>query len=119
MKYGTVNKHWIVSLDGNNYKLHAEHYIFTAATKYFLNDKLVGQVEGGLFSGQRLLEEKTFMIGQHQGVFKYVSMLPQGHFELRIDDEKIEGVEEDNLGTPPGLIAILIVACLLVAWLTS
>jgi hypothetical protein len=119
MKYGEMQKTWIVNLDGSEHVLHMELNMFRNESKYFLNKKLIKVVRGqgiGIVKNKYTLA--TFNIEQHKGFFQFRPMGRVHYYELFIDGKKIEGVENSNLSTPPWAIALLVIACVAVYWLS-
>ena len=119
LSYGEMEKRWSMMLDGGRHSMRIEYKILTGETKYYVDEKLIKHLKGGLLSGKELQEKVNFTIGTHQGEFKITNMRPVVLVEMRVDGALIEGEEQSNLRTPARMLFLLVVAALVVVWFSG
>lgn len=118
MAYGETTKTWTVLLDGQEHELRLEHHYWTGDKRFYLDDRLIHHIPGGLRASASFADDVPFTLGAHQGRFRYRAIGPMTFYDLVIDGQTIVGDERAGLRLPPWLVAALVAGLFGLAWLS-
>lgn len=120
MNYGMTIKKWATELDGIEHNFRFEHQFWTGRKEYYVDDKLLRKVRGGLFASGSFGDKAHFTLDSHTGLFEYSAKVPLQNAlmpgsvflehngiiskcGLSIDGKSIQGTAEKALHYPQWL----------------
>jgi len=71
LEYGETITTWAADVEGSPYTFRCEHQFWTGRKKYYINDKLVRQISGGLIESCRSSVAANFHIDSHDIQFLF------------------------------------------------
>ncbi|MFT5659103.1 MAG: hypothetical protein ACI9KN_002385 [Gammaproteobacteria bacterium] len=133
-KYGETVNIWSTQVDNKDYTFRFEHQFWTGRKRYFINDKLVKKISGGVIEAHRFRTSTSFTVNGHEVQFLFQAKTYDAHLSytlfvkdlgiktimnLLIDGKQIAGVEEQASRCAGWVIPVVLAFTLLCIFLLS